>query len=470
MPLPVRPPLPCRLGSAMCASRVTPTCQSPFRISPTHDASPTNQPHQYSVSTPAKIKTHNMSTHIRPPSPTATTTLLLAAADHNVPVLTSILAKMPSGINHCLDPDTQRSALHVAIDSLSPSDPPEKHAAAEETLRQLLFHGAIWNDLDSNDETPGCIAYRKGLSGCYEVMVEAGLRAEVLLARLGGWEELSGGEDDEDDDEEEAPDAVDTAAAPEPQKEEVPTLEPKPATEADDVNAASYLASELRYDDTKLVDSDNNGVMMSWERGIMERSVEELLPNGGAGKRVLNVGFGMGIIDSYIQTKSPARHVIVEPHPDVLARMRTDGWFDKPGVTVLEGRWQDALPQLLANGDEMFDAIYFDTFAEPYSALKTFFNELVITLLEPRGGRFGFFHGLGADRRISYDVYTRVLEMDLFEAGLEVAWKDVKIETEPHEKNPDGSDRWKGTRRKYWDVGDVYKLPVCEFLSGMMEG
>ena len=39
-------------------------------------------------------------------------------------------------------------------------------------------------------------------------------------------------------------------------------------------------------------------------------------------------------------------HTIVEAHPDVLARMRQDGWYDRPGVAVVEGRWQEVLPQL----------------------------------------------------------------------------------------------------------------------------
>jgi protein arginine N-methyltransferase 2 len=104
----------------------------------------------------------------------------------------------------------------------------------------------------------------------------------------------------------------------------------------------------------------------------------------------------------------------------------------------------------------VFDAIYFDTFAEEYSALKTFFSEFVIALLA-EGGRFSFFHGLGADRRVSWDVYTRVVELDLLDAGLETTWVDVEIDVSDEE--------WKGVRRRYWDVGGVYRLPVCEFVG-----
>ena len=76
------------------------------------------------------------------------------------------------------------------------------------------------------------------------------------------------------------------------------------------------------------------------------------------------------------------------------------------------------------------------------------------------GGRFGFFMGCGADRRICYDVYTKVVEMDLFEAGFEVEWEEVDV----GELGEEGSGEWEGVRRRYW-VLDKYRLPVCRFLE-----
>lgn len=35
------------------------------------------------------------------------------------------------------------------------------------------------------------------------------------------------------------------------------------------------------------------------------------------------------------------------------------GWDKRPGVTILFGRWQDVLPQLL---ERTFDGIFFDTY------------------------------------------------------------------------------------------------------------
>jgi protein arginine N-methyltransferase 2 len=86
------------------------------------------------------------------------------------------------------------------------------------------------------------------------------------------------------------------------------------------------------------------------------------------GLNVLNIGFGLGIIDGFFQSTStpPALHIIIEPHSDVLAHMRATGWFDKPNVKVLEGKWQDFVehPDLLSVGG--FDIVYTDTFSEDY--------------------------------------------------------------------------------------------------------
>ena len=120
---------------------------------------------------------------------------------------------------------------------------------------------------------------------------------------------------------------------------------------------------------------------------------------------------------------------------------------------------KQVLDPLIQTG-ETIDAIYFDTFAEDYSQLKLFFSEYVIALLSQEGGRFSFFHGLGADRRISYDVYTRVVEMDLFDAGLETTWEIFELGEGEGQKEQD----WEGVRRRYWTLGE-YKLPICMFME-----
>jgi protein arginine N-methyltransferase 2 len=54
-------------------------------------------------------------------------------------------------------------------------------------------------------------------------------------------------------------------------------------------------------------------------------------------------------------------------------------------------------------------------------------------------------------------VYTRVVELDLMEAGLQTEWKEVEVDL--------AEEEWKGVRRRYWDVGNIYRLPVCTFLG-----
>ncbi|KAI9845474.1 MAG: Arginine N-methyltransferase 2, partial [Pleopsidium flavum] len=85
----------------------------------------------------------------------------------------------------------------------------------------------------------------------------------------------------------------------------------------------------------------------------------------------------------------------------------------------------------------MFDAIYFDTFAEDYKALRDFLSEYVIGLLQ-EGGKWGFFNGLGADRQVCYDVYGKVVEMDLFEAGFDTEWETLDV------PDLEKSEEWKG--------------------------
>lgn len=405
--------------------------------------------------------------------------ILLAATNHDLDALRKLLR---NGSANVQDPDTGFAPLHAAIASCEADDDVTangalngeadavhgdalEEAAAVETVKLLFENGAIWNDLDNNDETPGCMALRLGLKEVYDVVVDAGVRAELLLNRLDDYELLpdaDGGEDLESPEEfevvqeengepanPEQPSAVVDSSVP----ELVMTNEDGDDTKVD-VNSADYLASSLTFKADRLLDADKNGVMMGWETDIMKSTADRLAPTEGL--RILNIGHGMGIIDSILQDKKPSEHHIIEAHQAVLARMKEQGWQDKTNLTVHEGRWQDVVPQLVEDG-KVFDAIYFDTFAEDYKELRTFFSEYVIGLLDP-DGRFGFFNGLGADRQVCYDVYTKIVEMDLFEAGLDTDWEDIAI------PDLDEGDEWKGVRRKYWAL-DQYRLPTCKFIG-----
>lgn len=63
----------------------------------------------------------------------------------------------------------------------------------------------------------------------------------------------------------------------------------------------------------------------------------------------------------------------------------------------------------------------------------------------------------GADRQICYDVYGKVLEMDLFEAGFDTEWESMKVPEMEEEE-------WEGVKKRYWSLRE-YKLPTCEFIG-----
>ena len=358
------------------------------------------------------------------------------------------------------------------LEGVQESGEVEKLAAATKTVKLLLENGAIWNDLDVNDETPGCLARRLGLKELYEILVDAGVRAEMLLNRLDEYEMLRDAEAEEEEDIKDAEkadlednlqgDAATHSLTPQ-EFDGGPRLNPqkgsiagRPSDFEYDIKPtnAAYLESALIIDPDRILDTAQNGVMMAWETPIMQRTATLLAPKPGL--RILNVGHGMGIIDKFLQQMSPTEHHIIEAHPSILTHMKEGKWHEKPSVTIHAQKWQEVVPALVAQG-VTFDAIYFDTFAEDYKALRDFFSEWVLGLLDD-GGRWGFFNGLGADRQICYDVYGKVVEMDLFEAGFDTEWETLQM---PDMEN---LQEWQGVRRRYWALSE-YRLPICRFLS-----
>lgn len=408
--------------------------------------------------------------------PDATKQVLYHAWAHDLSGLKPLLNT--PGNASLQDPTTGETPLHAAIRSCGPANPNNADEGDEgpegcveeatEVIRELFSSGAIWNDVDNHDETPGCVAHRLGRPELYKLCVDAGVRAEMLFGLLDGYERLSSAGDDDDDieiveegggangtDEEEAPELV---AVDEADKEADGQQSQAAEVQHKEVRSDEYLRSALTYSEGKLIDEDHNGVMMAWETDIMCRSVDALLPGRPSGKRILNIGFGMGIIDSMFAETKPSKHHIVEAHPDVLEHLSSpDSKFgsqwessgpEEGAFQVLGGRWQDVLQGLLEKG-EIYDAIYFDTFGEDYSQLKLFFTEFVPGLLDFEG-RFGFFNGLGADRMICYDVYTKVAELHLSDAGLDVDWEIVPVDMKGLEEA--GKGEWEGVRRRYWTL------------------
>lgn len=396
--------------------------------------------------------------------------------------------------------------LHVICSSYPAGASADEQSVVLDIMRELFQWGAGWMLLDEQGLTPGCIAWNRhkeiGLE-LYNEIVAAGTRSEVFLRRINksdniefeSDEEMEEGEDDEDEEMEDPEDVQKAIAEAVRQAKEaglevdveVPLLvdgsgapaaaaknadedtetpdDAKPAAAEVDLAGCptSYLQDKLTYTDNALITTQNDGVMMDWEDEIMQKSADLLTScpsDEKVGPVVLNVGFGMGIIDTHMQNlpagQKPSKHYISEAHPDVLKKMRADGWFDKEGVVVLEGRWQDTLPELLSQG-VYFDGMYYDTFSESYDDLVEFFDN-VVGLLAPTGV-FSFFNGLGADRQVCYDVYKNVVEVDLQEYGLTVKYDVIKVKE--NVKGEEGKV-WDGIKRRYWVVDEFY-LPVCKF-------
>jgi protein arginine N-methyltransferase 2 len=426
----------------------------------------------------------SIDTRIPPTCPASISQIIYHAWHHDLAGLKPLL-NVP-GRATVQEPTTGETPLHAAIRACGPAS----KAAGEENdavsikdvqavVEELFFSGAIWNDVDSNNETPGDVAARLGQKDLYTMCVEAGVRAELLFGMLEGYEQLSSEEEEDEDMEEEeenanedepdeAPELVDMETEIVDENPDRAFVPPKPTAGADDVKSEDYLRSNLVYSDGKLVDSSQNGVMMAWETSIMQASVEALLPGLAIGRRILNIGFGMGIIDQMFRETHPSKHHIVEAHPEVLAHI--DGpdckfgkdWEalspQKGAYQVHAGKWQDVLPKLLEAG-ETYDAIYFDTFGEDYAQLRMFFTEYVPGLLA-EDGKFGFFNGLGADRQICYDVYTKVVEMHLSDAGMDVEWQELDVDME--ELKEEGKGEWEGVKRRYWTLDSKFR-PICLF-------
>lgn len=85
---------------------------------------------------------------------------------------------------------------------------------------------------------------------------------------------------------------------------------------------AGYLAQKLVYsaDGSRLLDAEGEAVMMGWEAPLMERHAAAICQRPG-GADVLNVGFGLGLVDEAIQRHAPRSHTIIEAHPDVYVHV-----------------------------------------------------------------------------------------------------------------------------------------------------
>lgn len=117
------------------------------------------------------------------------------------------------------------------------------------------------------------------------------------------------------------------------------------------IDTAIDVAAPQLTDDELVVAGQE--VMQAWERPLMRALARAVTRPGGS---VLEVGFGMAISAGYVQDVGAARHTIIEANPEVAEAGRR--WAaERPGVEIVEGRWQDVIGRLAR-----YDGILFDTY------------------------------------------------------------------------------------------------------------
>ncbi|HEX4961654.1 MAG TPA: class I SAM-dependent methyltransferase [Thermoanaerobaculia bacterium] len=128
-------------------------------------------------------------------------------------------------------------------------------------------------------------------------------------------------------------------------------------------------------------------VMESWEGEYMKRlaSIAASKP-----RRILEVGFGMGISAGFIQNYEIKEHVIIEANREVYDMLISFAKEVDQKVRPILGFWQDVTPTL---PDESFSSILFDTYPlseqEIHRNHFAFFSE-AHRLLE-KGGIFTYY-------------------------------------------------------------------------------
>ena len=150
-----------------------------------------------------------------------------------------------------------------------------------------------------------------------------------------------------------------------------------------------YLENEVIFTETdlksKYIDCDCP-IMATNESELMKESADILCSNNGS---VLNVGFGLGIIDNYIRNFKPKEHHIIEIHPQIYDLAIKDK-FNQTSFLHL-GNWEDIVNQFVLK-NKKFDAIYFDTYTFNRDKKQwAMFGNIVDKILN-KGGIFSYFN------------------------------------------------------------------------------
>ena len=222
-----------------------------------------------------------------------------------------------------------------------------------------------------------------------------------------------------------------------------------------------YLEQCLRFQDGKILDSGGWAVMMEWEKPLMEMHAEYVCwadVDNEVGPFVVNIGHGMSIVDTAIQSHNPAFHLVVEAHPQIYLRAQT--WatsFPQSNIRVVHGKWQEVLLAEVEKLGRKLDGLFFDTWEETVEDLIP----LLPLILRPNG-RFSFcnmYQPHDALRHAAYSLYlaARLAALDIT-CTFRLVDNPAAEEEQPNSENV--GEVWHDVRYAYW-THDAYLLPLC---------
>ncbi|KAK7828670.1 protein arginine n-methyltransferase 2 [Quercus suber] len=272
-------------------------------------------------------------------------------------------------------------------EGLTPLMHAAKHGHAA-VVKTLLDAGAPWNALSPSNFSAGDFAMEASNQEAYDTLVNAGIQAELVLGTIARRKNENGDFD------------------------------------------GAYLEDRVTFSEDKLMDSDSKAVMMAWEKPLMEAHAKAVCSGGG---HILNVGFGMGLVDTAIQQYAPVTHTIWS---------HSERWI-----------WNGSCGYCHS---AICTCIFFDTYGEYYEDLREFHQHLPM-LLKP-GGIYSFFNGLCGGNAFFHVVYCHLVSLELENLGYSTQLIPLPV------KDCLGEEVWEGVKHKYWQL-DTYYLPVCQSMQ-----
>ncbi|OMO70736.1 hypothetical protein COLO4_28538 [Corchorus olitorius] len=315
---------------------------------------------------------------------------------------------------------------------------PLMHAAKfgyADVIKALLEAGAPWNALSPANQSAGDFAMDAGHQEAFEVLLNAATQVELILGTIARETKNNG--------DCEGAYLDDRSSA----------MQQYSGYKASELKECVLIAHDLylsrrggALQAVREKYKQHKAAMMAWEKPLME--AHKAVCSGGGS--ILNVGFGMGLVDTAIQQYGPAKHTIVEAHPEVYERMLRTGWGEKDNVKIIFGRWQDVLSQL-----ESYDGIFFDIYGEYYEDLSEFHQHLPKLL--KAGGIYSYFNGLCGGNAFFHVVYCHLVSLEPENLGYSTQLIPLPV------KECLAEEVWQGVRHKYWQL-DTYYLPVCQSI------